>query len=238
MKNTKKVGASGKVYDYVLNKIQNHEWKTGEKVMTENELCAELEVSRVAVRQALGRLVTIGLLEQKQGAGTYVGKLDSETYLKSLLPLLLLKEDEILHVLEFRKYFEYGNVEIFIDRYTDDDLMKLKHCYQEMAQNENNLEKFFIADFMFHETIALGTKNQVIIRISELLMDVLKAHQAILYERIGPSIGVEYHALLLKAIIEKDKELAGIYMKRHIQEAIQKFKNAVKTKSLITGMSD
>jgi len=48
--------------------------KPGEKLMSENELCQHYNVSRTTVRQALGELVSAGMLVRTQGRGTFVAQ--------------------------------------------------------------------------------------------------------------------------------------------------------------------
>lgn len=49
-----------------------HEWKPGEQIPTESELCAQYGVSRITMRHAIARLVNRGLLERGRGRGTFV----------------------------------------------------------------------------------------------------------------------------------------------------------------------
>jgi GntR family transcriptional regulator len=53
-------------------RILDREWKDGELLPAEMALCAEHAVSRSVVRQAIGDLVHDGLLERRQGVGTFV----------------------------------------------------------------------------------------------------------------------------------------------------------------------
>ena len=53
-------------------KMKNGEWKVGQKLPTEPELCQFFGVSRTTIRQAVDSLVSAGLLAKKQGSGTYV----------------------------------------------------------------------------------------------------------------------------------------------------------------------
>lgn len=48
------------------------EWKPGEQIPTESELCAQYGVSRITMRHAIARLVNRGLLERGRGRGTFV----------------------------------------------------------------------------------------------------------------------------------------------------------------------
>ena len=57
-------------------KILSGEWKSGDKVMSENEIAATYKVSRVTARQAIEQLVTKNLLFRAPGKGTFVSDHD------------------------------------------------------------------------------------------------------------------------------------------------------------------
>lgn len=52
--------------------IEDGEWKPGDKIPSENELCDKFEVSRMTIRQAINNLVEQGYLYRKRGIGTFV----------------------------------------------------------------------------------------------------------------------------------------------------------------------
>jgi GntR family transcriptional regulator len=53
-------------------RIQSGEWREGEQIPTEEELCALYGASRVTIREAIGRLASEGLLVRRRGRGTFV----------------------------------------------------------------------------------------------------------------------------------------------------------------------
>jgi len=55
-------------------RILSGQWRPGDQVPTEDELCELFQVSRTTVRYALGTLVSEGLIFRKQGQGTYVAE--------------------------------------------------------------------------------------------------------------------------------------------------------------------
>ena len=59
------------VYDILLADIKNGVWKAGD-MPSESELCSTLGVSRITIRAAIQQLKGVGLLETKQGKGTFV----------------------------------------------------------------------------------------------------------------------------------------------------------------------
>lgn len=56
--------------EILRDKIQGGQWKPGDYLPSEEELCSEYNLSRVTVRNALGRLVMEGLIERTAGKGT------------------------------------------------------------------------------------------------------------------------------------------------------------------------
>ena len=57
-------------------KILSGEWKSGDKVMSENEISATYKVSRVTARQAIEQLVAKNMLFRSPGKGTFVSEQD------------------------------------------------------------------------------------------------------------------------------------------------------------------
>jgi len=55
-------------------RIEHGEWKPGDVIPSERELCDTYGISRMTVRQALAELVNDGLLRREQGRGTFVAR--------------------------------------------------------------------------------------------------------------------------------------------------------------------
>ncbi|MFW5889717.1 MAG: GntR family transcriptional regulator [Bacillota bacterium] len=60
------------VQEIIKKKIENGEYEVGKKVPSETQLQKKLSISRTTARNALQELVNEGILESKQGKGTYV----------------------------------------------------------------------------------------------------------------------------------------------------------------------
>ncbi len=218
----KSTGASQRVYDYIIQKIRSREWEPGNKIPTEAELGKLLGTSRLPVREALNRLTALGLLIRRHGSGSYVSEMNVGEIIDLVVPLILIEKEDLLSVLEFRLYFETGNIELFMQNHTPEAIEELEtHCMN-MVNNADSSNVFSLEDFYFHRSIARGTGNFFITRISELLTSVLIRHQSQLNQSIGPMVGLEYHQRILDAIKSKDKELAILMMRRHIEATIDR----------------
>lgn len=60
------------IYQLLRQKILSGQWQAGDMLPSENELIEQYQVSRATVRQALEELVSDGLIQRRQGKGTYV----------------------------------------------------------------------------------------------------------------------------------------------------------------------
>jgi len=69
---SKKVPVYIAMHNELRQKVLSKEWSKGQKIPSERTLAADFNVSRMTARQAVSSLVEEGLLERRQGAGTFV----------------------------------------------------------------------------------------------------------------------------------------------------------------------
>lgn len=218
--------ASEEIVDFITSQIQSGVWKPGDKIWSENEFCANLNVSRIAVRDAIASLTAISVLRKARGSGTYVENMDSVSLEGTRYFNLQLSD--VLELMEFRYAFDTYCTELFVERATPEEIDELEACYQEMVRHRDSEEKNYYSN-RFHHLIAVGTKNKFIIKIADYLNSNLLSHQQFLSqaERLeNYRIGVIYHKKILQAIKEKDKEMAGIYCRYHIRLGMDLYKKS------------
>ncbi len=219
------LNATDMVYDFIVDKIRSGAWAPGKKIWSELELCQHTGVSRTAVRQAIEKLSALSVVSKKHGSGTYVNSIQTSSL--SGLPFFQLDAASILSLLEFRQFFEVGNVQMFIEHADQKDAARLEQNYDEMCQHSHNPDKFFYLDNEFHNIIAKGTKNPYVIKVADSFLDILQGAQRGLYQNLGPQIGVEYHGYILEYIQKRDRELASIYMRRHIEMNVKALRERI-----------
>lgn len=214
--------ASAAVFEYIVNNIKSGKWVPGMKIETEEQLCQSLSVSRIAVRQALEKLDALGVLKRQQGSGTYVNSFEDA----SLAGMIYypITQESFLTVLEFRRMFDSCNVELFIQHATLEERAALEKNFHEMISCRNDKDQFDIFDNTFHQMIALGTHNALIIQISKVLTELLVRYQALQYETAGPDHAIKWHGMILDAIQHNNVQLAHICAQTHIDNSIRKIK--------------
>ena len=218
--------ASEIAYDYIVDQIRSGIWKPGDKIATEVQLVESIGVRRVAVREAIERLVTMSVLNKVRGSGTYVEQKDNMSFMSAAI--LGADADYMLKILEFRKMFDSYNVELFLKYATDEEIELLKQNYQEMVDMKDNMQKFRAIDQRFHDIIAIGTRNPMIIQISKTFTDIFEANQDQMYHKIGPQNAIYYHGKMLEAIEERNAEVAAIYARMSIEASISRLESQKK----------
>ncbi|MBU3216028.1 FadR family transcriptional regulator [Clostridium estertheticum] len=221
MKDTR---TSDRVFNVIQEKIISGEYKPGMKIMSELKLAEELQVSRVSVREAIEKMSAVNIVSKRRGGGTFVNDLKPSVYLNSLIPMITLGQDNYNDILEFRLIIESEASGLCAQRCSDDLVNEIEECYNNMIKYQDDFEKFTEEDLNFHMKIVEGSNSPLIIKVNEILKNLLRAHQKLLYNNLGPSGGLSEHKLILEAIKSRDSELAKLFAKRHIERTIRDIK--------------
>ena len=212
---------SDQAYEQIRDLIFRGQLKPGEQIMPERDLAQALGVSRPTVREAIKQLVTMGLLEHRQGQGTFVRSISDQRELNPLAAMIEGHSPTLEELLEVRMGLEGQAVSLAAQRATPEDLQVLEKALAHMLQ-ENRAGRLGIEeDVSFHMAIAYATKNTVQVHIMKTFYDLLhygiKENLHYLYE--DPAnlhmIGKQ-HTEIFQAIKDHDPEAAYAAMKRHI----------------------
>lgn len=214
----KKVNIGEQVYNQLKNQLISGEWKPGMKIPSENELANSLGVSRITVRQALQKLSALGLIETKLGEGSFVKEINSGILMNTLIPTAYLTNADQMQILEFRRLIEIETVALAAEKATIQDINELKDVLKAMKLSKEDPIAFAREDLNFHFTIAKITKNCLIIKVHEILKDILSKSLEDIVKKMGPSDALYYHERILDAISNNNSELAKTVMRKHVNE--------------------
>lgn len=211
---------SDQVFEQLKQNLVNGVWKPGEKIPSENELCALFGISRITVRQALGKLSALGMIETRLGEGSYARNISGGTLLQEILPLIyssqVSPEQMQAEVIEFRKIYEVNAAALAAQRITDAELEDLRHALAQMHSNRDDLPRYAEADLEFHSLLAEATRNSLIIQINSIISDVLRLSISGTTSGIGTENGLFYHQKLVDACARHDTDAASLAMRKHL----------------------
>jgi len=209
------------VYTSLKEKLMHGVWKEGEKLPSENEFCTMFGVSRVTIRAAMQQLSILGLVEIRQGEGTFVKNFSITRNMEAIHPLIQIQQNQdLITVMEYRKIIEKGTIGLALEKITDDDFAALEKTYVIMTEENCSDEAFIQADFGFHYELAQISKNSMIIRIYELLHEILfVAMQDIVH--LAGRTGPKWHRRIIDALKHGNKAECESIMEEHIQKNIE-----------------
>ena len=198
--------AVDKAYAALRKKIISGELGTGDR-LKEREICAELDVSRTPVREALHRLQADGLVEIEPRRGGVVAGV-SETEAEEIYSLGILLES-------------YG-ASLAANRATEEDIAELDQILVEMEgvlNSSSDLERsrYIELDNDFHRSILHITGNR---RLRQLIGQVVGMPVLVRaftrYSHMHLSRSLQQHQAIVAALRAGDAEWAEAAMRSHI----------------------
>lgn len=210
-----------KVYEGVAKQIERlilKKLQPGDKLPSERELAETLRVSRSSIRDAIRSLELMGMVEPRQGAGTIVREISSESLVNPLANAIKRKEELIGELLDFRKMLEPQLAGRAATRVSPDELVEMEEI---LARQEKKLragESTIAEDSEFHYAIALASGNSVVLKVLDTLMDLLRdSRERSLQEAGRPQKSLAGHRRILAAIKRRDSDGAKAAMRQHIE---------------------
>nr|WP_315244087.1 FadR/GntR family transcriptional regulator [uncultured Albidiferax sp.] len=148
-----------RVVDGVSERIHSGALKPGDRVPSEPGLMQEFNVSRTVVREAMSRLQASGLVETRQGVGTFVLASASPE------PLLAIGARDLqvrqkLAMLELRISIESEAASLAAVRRREDHLVAMRAALDAFDVQRRAGGSTTEPDFQFHVQIAAATGNE------------------------------------------------------------------------------
>lgn len=213
----------GRVYEEVVRQIQDFvasgQLQPGDRLPPERELAERLQVSRSSLRDAIRTLELVGLVRSRQGEGTVVCDVSAESLIGPLSSALVRKRELVEELLDVRRMIEPRLAARAARNATAEEISRLEAAlhrqHQKMLRDEEAVEE----DAEFHYTIALASRNTVIRRLVDMLMDLLRdSREAGLQVPGRLQESFKGHRRILRAIRLRDPRGAEAAMRRHLRE--------------------
>ena len=221
IENIKTKSLRSQIYSTLKEQLTRGAWKEGEKLPSEQEFCNLFGVSRVTVRAALQQLEILGLIETKHGGGTFVRNFSIISTVDTLHPLIQLpKNQDLITVMEYRKIVEKGTIGLALNRITAEDITALEKTCATMTEEACSDEDYIQADFDFHYLLAEISQNSMIIKVYELIFEILFTAMRDIVHLAGRT-GHIYHRKIIDTIKGGDKTACETIMEAHIQKNIE-----------------
>jgi len=215
-----------RVYEQVAEQIQAHiragNLRPGDRLVSERELADLLQVSRAAVREALSALEFVGVVESRQGEGTFVAEVSEHAFAEHLALLLAFERRTSLDMLEMRKILEVAAVELAAQRADRHDLEKIEYA---LLQMQRDLARDVLGeenDGLFHRAIVEAARNTMLSKTMSLIYDLVvhnmrTSRQHLFHNPHNRQLLYEQHQNVFNAVRRSDSAGARLAMIAHLE---------------------
>ncbi len=180
------------------------------------------------MREALRALEMQGIIESRQGGGTFVRSADTEALVPPLAAAILRGQREMTEVLEVRELIEPGIAGLAATRATAEVVSELEHILERQRQAIAAGRPFVDEDTAFHYTLARAADNHILLRLHNVILDVLReSRQTYLHVPDRPQMSVRGHEAILAAVRAHDGQAAQRASLQHVLEVREGIERAM-----------
>ncbi|WP_197379349.1 FadR/GntR family transcriptional regulator [Mycolicibacterium mengxianglii] len=199
----RRTGLVGQVIEQLRTSVTSGEWQVGQRIPNETVLVESLGVGRNTVREAVRALAHVGILEVRQGDGTYVRATSEVSG-----ALRRLCGAEWREVLQVRRALEVEGARLAAARRTAEDLVELRALLarRDACLANSDTDEFARADADFHFVVVRSSHNATLTELYRGLMEAIAASVASGREA---TFEVVDHGVLLDHIAAGDVEGAA-----------------------------
>jgi GntR family transcriptional repressor for pyruvate dehydrogenase complex len=218
-----KVVRKARLYEQVAKQIHrlivDGVLKPGDRLPPERELAEKFGIGRSSIRDAIRILEVMGILEPRQGLGTVVRDPSAESLVVPLSSVLLRKRGLVAELLDVRRMIEPALAARAAANATPEDIARMEEILFRQEAKIRRGEPAVEEDSQFHYTLAVVAGNTVVLRVLDVLMDLLRESRArSLQVRGRPERSFAGHRRILRAIKRRDGAAAQAAVRQHLKE--------------------
>lgn len=199
--------------------------KPGEALPAERDLAAMLGISRPTLREAIGALSAMNVLDSRHGDGTFVTSLEPSLLLEPINFLLRIDETAILHLFEVRRVLEVGAARLAAPRITEAEVNELAKLVESARLSLGQPMRYLQYDYDIHTLIIKSTCNPLYISIYESISQLsIKSRKRTASISTTREQAHEDHIAIVDALRSHDGEKAACVMQAHLETMERSFR--------------
>lgn len=205
--------------DNLIEMIMNETLRPNYTFPNENDMCAQLGVSRSSLREAYTALAAMGFIRRTK-SGTTVNPMRQ---IVASIPLrYLLRHADLDEIMEYRIMLETQTAYLAA-KYADEMMiLELSNILDEMRSNSgSDVSRLSQLDISFHFTIATASNNSLLKNTLVAVSNELERSSYSGYSldpKTTISNSLDFHQQILEAIREHDQKKARRAMRNHVKD--------------------
>jgi DNA-binding FadR family transcriptional regulator len=165
-----------RVVEQIRGLIEQGQLRAGDRLPTETDLVERLQVSRGALREAIRRLETLGLLTVEQGRGMFVADSRRLTSCVQLFrSAMAISPKDSVEFAEFRRLLECHAVRQAAELATSEEVAELRSLCDQMNRPGLGYQELVELDWQFHRLLVEIAGSELQRNIMEVLQEFMVA---------------------------------------------------------------
>ncbi|WP_166999379.1 FadR/GntR family transcriptional regulator [Paramicrobacterium fandaimingii] len=212
--------------------IENGDIPVGGRLPAERELCRQLGISRISLRESLRVLQSTGYVETRPGSGTFARL--PEPVNDEPVSAWIAKDLHILELFELRRAVEPGIAGMAALRHKGGHIAAMQSTVTEMEGSDSqDNARAVAADAEFHRLIGHCIENPAISQLVDQIHEMAGVERRLSLAVPGQRHrAVEGHRKILEAVQAGDEAAATAAMREHLDEAVDWIITYAKNNSL------
>ena len=201
----------------LLLQIKEQELRPGDKLPAERQLAQMMVVSRPVVREALRALALMGVVDIRQGDGTYITSLEPKQLVAHLDFVFAKDSVALTQLIEARRVVETGNVRLAAQRVTEPEIAGIQDLVETLAGCIDDPTRFSETDIALHSAVCAAAGNFLLLQF----MSIINTLGQLSRERTGGlravrEAALQDHQRILDALRAHDADAAEQAMQSHL----------------------
>jgi GntR family transcriptional regulator, transcriptional repressor for pyruvate dehydrogenase complex len=206
------------VTDILKDFILKGNYKNGDYIPTEMELCKQIGIGRSTLREAIKMLESQGFVYKNHGVGVMVVD-ESIRATTDMFHLMLIRKGFTLDELfDVRYCNEIRTSELAALNATSENIEEMEKFLQIMRNKSSTNEEYLNADVEFHLAIAKSSQNKIFTMILKIIRPLIEGMiQETLKYNHRPEYSLKFHEKIFTSIKNRDPKLSALAMKKHLE---------------------
>lgn len=203
----------------------------GDRLPSEADLAERMQCSRNVLREAVGRMTSLGLVDVRRGSGMFVGTTDSVRSCALLLrSSLAISVNDLVEFTEFRRALEGYAARHATSKATDGELSELDAMAKAIDDPDITREESLKRDSAFHLRLMEIGGNHLMATILESLLDFMQASMdSTTATPRDIDTSRQLHAAIMDGLIKRDPIAAENAMELNRQHTINSLNRPAKS---------
>jgi GntR family transcriptional repressor for pyruvate dehydrogenase complex len=225
-----KINLYEQIADTLEQAIMRSEMKV-EKLPSEQELSKRFSVSRTVIREALKVLKERGLIQSRNGEGSYISKPNTDTISNAINRIIQLDNISNDNLHGIRLILETAGARLAAQYARPEDIEDMKSILKGMADGSLPPDKRILLDTKFHIVIAQASGNELLRMFVEVMTILLKDYMAKgMFGIAGIKNTLAQHRKIVEALEKGDPDLAEKTIRDHLVAARENVNKYEQTK--------